>query len=87
VDGVYSVVHDNETGLVVRPSNSQQLADKILELLADPVRARAIGEAGRRMVRQEFRVEKMVDLTARLYHDVLADKDDKEKVESKKEKV
>ncbi len=73
VGGVYSVVHDGQTGLVVPPSDSQQLAEKILELLDDPVRARAIGEAGRCMVRQEFGIEKMVDKTARLYREVLAE--------------
>ena len=76
VGGVYSVVHDNETGLVIPPSDSQQLAEKILELLDDPVRARAIGEAARSMVQREFGVEKMVDGTARLYREVLRDKEE-----------
>ena len=76
VGGVYSVVHDNETGLVIPPSDSQQLAEKILELLDDPVRARAIGEAARSMVRREFGVEKIVDGTARLYREVLRDKEE-----------
>jgi hypothetical protein len=40
-------------------------------LLADPVRARAIGEAGRVFVKQEFRMETMVERTAELYHQVL----------------
>lgn len=72
VGGVYSVIQDGQTGLVVPPSNSEQLAGRILELLNDPVRARALGEAGRSMVRQEFGVEKMVDKTAQLYREVLA---------------
>jgi glycosyltransferase involved in cell wall biosynthesis len=72
VGGIYSVVRNNETGLVVPPSDSASMADRILELLHDPVRARAIGEAGRRLVGEEFGVERMVAQTADLYRDVLA---------------
>ena len=43
VGGVYSVVRDNETGLVVPPRDSGALARRILELLDAPVHARAIG--------------------------------------------
>ena len=73
VGGVFSVVRDNETGLVVPPSDSARLAERMLELLNDPVRARAIGEAGRRLVREEFGTEKMVRETAALYRRVLTD--------------
>ncbi len=48
VGGVFSVVSDNETGLVVPPSNSARLAERILELLSDPLRARTLGSNGRR---------------------------------------
>ena len=72
VGGICSVVRNNETGLVVPPSDSMALAERILELLQDPVRARAIGEAGRRVVGEEFGVERMVAQTAELYRDVLA---------------
>jgi len=75
VGGVDSVIRDNETGLVVPPSESGPLADRIIELLRDPVRARAIGEAGRQLVHDEFGVEKMVRQTADVYHDVLAGTD------------
>jgi glycosyltransferase involved in cell wall biosynthesis len=72
VGGVYSVVHDNRTGLVVPPGDSTSLANRILELLNDPVRARAIGEAARQKVRKRFRVETMVQKTVAVYRDVLA---------------
>ncbi len=72
VGGIYGLVRNNETGLVVPPSDSGALAERILELLNDPVRARAIGEAGRVLVREEFGVERMVAQTAALYREVLA---------------
>lgn len=73
VGGVYSAVRDNQTGLLVPPSNSTRLAERILELLEDPVRARALGEAGRQLVCREFSVEKMVSRTAELYRQVIAE--------------
>lgn len=73
VGGVYSAVRDNETGLLVPPSNSARLAERILELLGDPVRARALGEAGRQLVRCEFNIAQMVRRTADLYRDVVTE--------------
>lgn len=71
VGGVYSAVRDDETGLVVPPSDSRRLAERILELLNDPDRARTLAEAGRRLVLEEFSVDKMVHQTAELYREVL----------------
>lgn len=71
VGGVYSVIDDNRTGLMVPPSDSHSLAERILELLNDPERARAIGQSGRSRVLTEFRVDKMIGLTAKLYRRVL----------------
>lgn len=70
VGGVFSVVRDGETGLIVPPSNSGELARRILELLNDPVRARAIGTAARHLVEGQFNVDRMVDQTAELYRAV-----------------
>src|SRR5690606_21945349 len=47
VGGVHSIVTDGKTGIVVPPSDSVKLSEKILELLRDPEKARRIGEAGR----------------------------------------
>ncbi len=71
VGGVHSVVTENETGLVVPPADSEQLAEKILQLLDDPVKARSMGAAAAAMVRQEFDVRQMVERTAELYRSVL----------------
>jgi glycosyltransferase involved in cell wall biosynthesis len=73
VGGIYSVVRDNETGLIVPPTDSAELARRILELLNDPVRARAIGQAARGVVLEKFGAEQMVRRSADLYREVLAD--------------
>lgn len=72
VGGVYGVIHDQHNGLLVPPSNSRALADRILELLCDPLRARHIGENGRQLVQEEFGLHRMVKLTADLYRQIIA---------------
>jgi glycosyltransferase involved in cell wall biosynthesis len=46
--GVLETVLDGETGRLVAPGDVAGVAGAVLELLADPVRARGMGEAGRR---------------------------------------
>ena len=71
VGGVHSIVKDGRTGLVVPPSDSERLAARILELLRDPPLARRIGAAGRAVVREQFRVDRMVRETADLYREIV----------------
>ncbi len=71
--GVYSVVRDGVTGMLVPPSDSTSLAHRILDLLRDPLRARAIGEQARDMVLNEFQIGRMIDDTVALYERVLMD--------------
>lgn len=71
VGGVYQVVRDQETGLLVPPSDSAALAAGIMKLLDQPDRARTIGAAARDEVLAEFNSEQMLQRTADLYRDVL----------------
>ena len=72
VGGVYSVVRDGETGILVPPSDSDTLAKRILELLDNPERAREIGSAARSEVLNQFSVEQMVTKTVALYREILS---------------
>lgn len=69
--GVQRVVEDGRTGLFVPPRDSAALAARVGELLNDPLRARAMGQAAREYVLAEFPVDRMVEQTANLYRDVL----------------
>jgi glycosyltransferase involved in cell wall biosynthesis len=71
VGGVPEQVADGETGLLFEPSDPGAAAAAIEQLLADPERARTLGEAGRERVRREFARERMVEETAALYDSVL----------------
>lgn len=67
VPGHRDVVIHGKTGLLVPPNDSAALADAILSLISDPVRRRAMGEAGRRRALEEFGIRLMVDATAAIY--------------------
>ena len=71
VGGISAAVRDNETGLIVPPSDSAILANRIIELLDDPLRARSIGESAKMVVRDEFAVEYMVNRTANIYREIV----------------
>jgi glycosyltransferase involved in cell wall biosynthesis len=70
--GVERVVTNDVNGLLIAPSDSDDLAQRMLELLADPSRARSMGERARELVSREFRVDIMVEATAKLYREVIA---------------
>ncbi len=67
VDGVPEAVVDGETGWLVPPDDAEALADRILALIENPQRARAMGAAGRHRVESLFRKERMVAQTEQLY--------------------
>lgn len=69
-NGASGAVRDGQTGLIVPPEHAGELARRILELLDDPVRARALGTAARELVQRDFDVDRMVSKTAELYREV-----------------
>jgi glycosyltransferase involved in cell wall biosynthesis len=54
-------------GVLCEPGNVKALADAIEALLLEPRRARALGEAGSRAVRERFSVEAMTDQVVKAY--------------------
>lgn len=73
VGGVSSILTNGQTGLTVPHSDSQALADRMIELLDDPIRARGMGNAASRRVRDAFNVMQMVAATADEYQAVVSD--------------
>ncbi len=83
VGGIPEVVVDGETGLLVPfepgPDHApvhpdafaQRLADAVNELLRDPVRAEAMGRAGRQRVLERFTWSEVARRTAALYERLL----------------
>lgn len=63
VSGIPEAVIPGETGELVEPEDVAALAAALAGLLADPARARALGEAGRVMLAERF----SIDVVAREY--------------------
>jgi glycosyltransferase involved in cell wall biosynthesis len=59
-------------GVLVEPGDATALAEGIEALIADPVRAGQLGEAGRRAVRAEYSDRRMVDRTIALLEEAHA---------------
>jgi glycosyltransferase involved in cell wall biosynthesis len=65
VSGIPELIEHGRTGLLVAPGSPEEMAHALRELIADPVRRRALGEAGRQRVTEKFGLEKNI---ARLAH-------------------
>jgi glycosyltransferase involved in cell wall biosynthesis len=72
VGGTPEVVVDGETGVLVSPGRPEELAGALEGLLEDPDRARAMGAAGRRRVRDAFDFEQMVSKIEAVYRRVIS---------------
>ncbi len=85
--GILEVVVEGETGYLVPfnqdpvtkfPSNPEQfakdLAERLNELLTDPEKAKAFGEAGRKRVEAKFAWSAIAEQTLKLYQDLVAAK-------------
>jgi len=60
VPGVDAVVEDGQTGLLAPIGDSAALADRVLELLRDPERARAMGRRARALARERFSRDRQI---------------------------
>ena len=73
--GSREIIENNMTGWLFEPSNSKQLADKILEVLKLPNdRKDVVGTSARRRVEEKFGLSKMLNKTLAVYNDLLSTK-------------
>ncbi len=70
VGGIPEVVTSGVNGLLVPPEDPAALAKAMVQVLGDPETARRLGEKGRRLVEQEYTVEKMAEKVYRVYQKV-----------------
>lgn len=75
VGAVPEVVEHNKTGILVSPSNPQELGNAILELLKDKKKASYMGVMGRRRVEDKFSSQIMTKNLENLYETLLKEKD------------
>ncbi|OGO42530.1 MAG: hypothetical protein A2W36_03970 [Chloroflexi bacterium RBG_16_58_14] len=71
VDGVEELIVDNQTGLLVPPSDSQALSQAILRLLEEPEFRVNLGQQGKWLVEKEFNQDQMCNLYRNLFENLL----------------
>ena len=67
VGGIPEVIRDGKNGYLVDPKNSEQLAEKICNLLSDRELRRGFGTCGRDRIHECYGLETMLDRTEQLY--------------------
>jgi len=74
VPGCREVVHPGATGILVPPHDADELAKAVAQLAGDPARRAALGQAGRRLIEDEFTDESVARETLALYRAALAER-------------
>ena len=78
VGGTGESVRDGQTGFLIQPAPEplqiEGLAEAILKLLRDPDLRKSMGQAGRRLVEQEFHPRRLAERTAQLYQQLVTEK-------------
>jgi len=72
--GSLETVKDGETGWLVEPKNSDDLAKTVKKVLLDPEKLRIAGENGKKRVHESFTACIMCEKTLALYNNLLLDK-------------
>jgi glycosyltransferase involved in cell wall biosynthesis len=70
VGSIHEAVAEGRTGHLVTPGDAYQLADRVLRLLNDPLRTKAMGEGARQAVVAKWSIETMVRGYERLIESV-----------------
>ncbi len=74
LDGAPEVIIDGVTGRLVPPESVDELAEAVIDALERPAEARRMAAEGKRRFADRFRIRTMVEDTAALYRELLADR-------------
>lgn len=72
VGGVREAIVESETGHIVPSGADEQMAERIMQLLNNPERARSMGTLGRTIVAEKFSFEHHLRNTLELYDELLS---------------
>jgi len=69
VGGIPELIKDGSTGLLVPPRDPGSIAEACLKLLKDKSLISRLGQAGRKLVEENFSLEAMLDKIEKLYQE------------------
>jgi L-malate glycosyltransferase len=72
VGGAREAIAEGETGYLVASGDDEKMAERIIELLNEPKRARVMGERGRLFVAEKFSCDRHLQNTLELYDELLS---------------
>lgn len=70
VDGAREVCRDGETGFLIQPGDTTTLAEAVIRLLQNRALAARMGAEGRKLVREQFAEDRMVQQIEQLYREL-----------------
>lgn len=71
VGGILDIVVDNQTGFLVHPGNSLELAEKLRLLINDPKLRQRMGCSGRERAEQLFSIDHVFSRVLNMYHELV----------------
>lgn len=72
VDGIPEIVHNDENGILVEPGDVAGVETALRMLVSDPARRLEMGRHGRRIVEEDFGIDRFTDLLIDIYQAILA---------------
>jgi glycosyltransferase involved in cell wall biosynthesis len=70
-EGACEIIENEKTGLLVEVDDVEAISDAVESLLKDELKRKAFGNAARRVVRERFSLEKMIDETEKVYQEAI----------------
>jgi glycosyltransferase involved in cell wall biosynthesis len=67
VGAIREVIIHGQTGILIPPRETQDIADRVVDLFKNPVLRERLGNEGQRMVRDSYSLERMLDRIEELY--------------------
>jgi glycosyltransferase involved in cell wall biosynthesis len=71
VGGIPSLIKDEEIGFLTRPANVKDISENIQKLILDEDMRKKMGEKGRKIIENDYTVEKMIKKTLQLYQSII----------------
>jgi glycosyltransferase involved in cell wall biosynthesis len=72
VGGIPEVIEDGLNGFLVQPRDPEKLAEKILEILQDPILRSKMSRNAAQAVQERFNLQEMVRRVEQVYSDMLS---------------
>jgi len=71
VNAIGESIQDGITGFVIPPNDPNSLSEALIKLIDNPDLRKNMGQAGRQRIKNELSIERMVERTEEIYHQVL----------------